>query len=67
MCLRAGWSVGRVKEQCLKYENDEDELVGRTLTEIPPTSCDFGISPVYFKQTTENSANIDDFSSLVFP
>ena len=65
--LRAVWTVGRVKERYIKYENAGDEFVGRTLTGIPPTSCDFGISPVYLKQTTENSKDIDDFSSLVFP
>ena len=48
VCLRAGWTIGRVKERYLKYENAGDELVGRTLTGIPPTSCEFGISPVYF-------------------
>ena len=47
VCLRAGWTIGRVKEQYLKYENAGDELVGRTLTGIPPTSCDFGMPPIY--------------------
>ena len=49
VCFRAGWTDGRVKEQYLKYENVEYELVGGTLTRMPPTSCNFGISPVYFK------------------
>ena len=61
--LRVGWTVDRAKEQCLKYENTGDELVGRILTGIPPTSCDFGISAVYFKQATDNSKDIDDFAS----
>ena len=46
--LRAGWTIGRVKERNLKYENAGDELVGWTLTGIPPTSCEFVISPVSF-------------------
>ena len=66
VCLRAGWTVCSVKEQYLKYENAGDELVGCTLTGIPPTSCDHGISPVYLKQTAENSKDIDKFASLVF-
>ena len=66
VCLRASWTAYRVKERYLKYENTGDELVGRTLTGIPPTSCGFGISPLYFKRTTENSKDIDDFASLVF-
>ena len=32
VCLRAGWTLGRVKERYLKYEVAGDELVGRTLT-----------------------------------
>ena len=48
VCLRAGWTIGRVKERYLKYENAGHELVGRTLTGILPTSCEFGISPVLF-------------------
>ena len=67
VCLGAGWTVGRVKEQYLKYEDAGDELDGRTLTGIPPTSRNFGISPVCFKQTTENSKDIDEFASIVFP
>ena len=51
--VRASWSVGRVKEQYVRYENSRDELVGHTLTGIPLTTCDFGMSPVYFKQKIE--------------
>ena len=67
VCLIAGCTVGTVKERYLKYENARDELVGCTLTGIPPTIYDFRISPVYFKQTTENSKDIDEFASLGFP
>ena len=70
ICLRAGWTIGRVKERYLKYENAGDELVGRTLTGIPPTSCEFGISPAYFiDQTNHNNTTtlIDSFVSTVFP
>ena len=54
VCLRARWTVGRIKEQYLKYENAGDELVGHTLTGVPPSSCNFGIYSVHFKQTIEN-------------
>ena len=65
--LRAGWTIGRVKERYLKYENVGDELVGQTLTGIPPTSCEFGISPVYFISQASNEQQIDDFMSLFLP
>ena len=67
VCLRAGWTVGRGKEWYLKYENAGDEVVGCTQTGIPPTSYDFGISPVNIKQTKENSKDINDLASPIFP
>ena len=67
VCLRAGWSVGRVKERYLKYENAGDELVGRTLTGIPPTSCKFGISPVYFDNNKTNEHDIENLVAMCFP
>ena len=67
VCLRAGWSVGRVKERYLKYENAGDELVGRTLTGIPPTSCNFGISPVYFKSNDLTEEDIEVMVATSFP
>ena len=48
VCLKAGRTIGRMKERYLKYENASDDHVGQTLTGTPPTSCEFGISPVYF-------------------
>ena len=68
VCLRAGWTIGRVKERYLKYESAGDELVGRTLTGIPPTSCEFGISPVYFIVSNEtNPVLIESFLFMIFP
>ena len=65
VCLRAGWTIGRVKERHLKYENAGDELVGRTLTGIPPTSCEFGISPVYFSCSQTDEPLVQEFACLV--
>ena len=48
VCLRAGWTLGRVKERYLKYESGGDQLVGRSLTGINPQSAEFSTSPVYF-------------------
>ena len=48
VCLRAGWTIGRVKERYLKYEASGDQLVGRCLSGIDPQNKQFSISPVYF-------------------
>ena len=59
VCLRTGWSVGRVKER--------GELVGRTLTGIPPTSYKFGISPVYLNYNDTNEHDIENLVAMCFP
>ena len=59
--------LAELKNDILYINNAGNKLVGRTLTGIPPTSCDFGISRVYFTQTTENLNDIDNFACLVFP
>ena len=66
VCLRAEWTLGRVKERYLKYEVAGDELVGRTLTGIPPTTGEFGVSPVYVIPDA-NDKFIDQLCSFVFP
>ena len=68
VCLRAGWTIGRVKERYLKYESAGDELVGQTLTGIPPTSCEFEISLVSFFVSNDTNYQLSEsFLSMVFP
>ena len=66
VCLRAGWSLGRVKERYLKYKVVGDELVGRTLTGIPATNGDFGISSVYVNEYADN-AFFENVMNFIFP
>ena len=42
-------------------------MVGRTLTGIPPTSVEFGISQVYFKSGSNVNNEIEEFLSVCFP
>ena len=37
------------------------------MTGIPPTSCEFGISPVYFSCTDDEQKDIDEFTYLAYP
>ena len=67
VCLRAGWSLGRVKERYLKYEVAGDELVGRVLTGIPPMSEQFGTSPVYYKADDETNKFASSLLNYIFP
>ena len=67
LCLRAGWAITRVKERYLKYENAGDKLVGQTLAGIPPTSYEFGITPLYFSCSRTNESLVEEFVYLIFP
>ena len=66
VCLRAGWTLGSVKERYLRYDNAGDEVVGRTLTGISPSTSEFAISPVYFNENTDTKY-IDNMCNYVFP
>ena len=48
VCIRAGWSMGPVKDRYIHYEKAGDEFVGRTVTGITALDCNFAISPVYW-------------------
>lgn len=67
VCLRAGWSLGKVKERYLKYGEAGDELVGRTLTGISPESTQFGISPVFFAPTNDAEVVSNNLIKSIFP
>ena len=66
VCLRAGWALGRVKERYLKYDACGDQVVGRTLTGIHLSKGEFGISPVYLNDKTDDKF-ITQLISYMFP
>ena len=66
LCLRAGWSMGSVKDRYIHHESAGDQFVGRTATGLSCLSTDFACSPCYFDFTdTENEEELrqqlDDF------
>ena len=48
ICLRAGWSMGPVKDQYIHYEKAGDQFVGRCATGISSRGKHFATSPVYW-------------------
>ena len=50
-CIRAGWSMGTVKDRYIHYEKAGDQFVGRSVTGIPALDSNFAISPVYWDWT----------------
>ena len=51
ICLRAGWSMGPVKDCYNHYEKAGDQFVGRCATGISSLRKDFATSPVYWDFT----------------
>ena len=51
ICLRAGWSMGNVKDRYIHYEKAGDQFCGRSLTGISSMTKEFAVSPVYWDFT----------------
>ncbi|MEM7283659.1 MAG: hypothetical protein AAF438_18745, partial [Pseudomonadota bacterium] len=51
ICLRAGWSLGTVKDRYIHYEKAGDQFTGRSVTGISSLDKEFAISPVYWDWT----------------
>ena len=49
ICLRAGWSMGPVKEKYIHYEKAGDQYVGRVVCGLNVNSTEFAVSPPYFE------------------
>jgi hypothetical protein len=48
VCLRAGWSMGNVKDRYFHFASAGDQFVGRCVSGLPLSLLDFAISPPYF-------------------
>ena len=52
ICLRAGWSMGPVKERYIHYEKAGDQFCGRSVSGISSLTKEFAISPAHFDLET---------------
>jgi hypothetical protein len=48
VCIRAGWSMGKIRDIYMRYVTAGDEFVGRCLSMLPVLRVEFGASPPYF-------------------
>jgi len=48
ICIRAGWSMGGVRDKYMKYEAAGDQFVGRCASCLDLLSKEFAISPPYW-------------------
>ena len=58
ICVRAGWSMGGVKDKYLKRENASDQYVGRCASCLDQLDKSFAVSPPYF------DFGVDDVESV---
>ena len=49
ICLRAGWSMGNVRDRYIHYEKAGDQFCGRSVTGISSIKKEFATSPVYWE------------------
>ena len=48
ICVRAGWTMGRVRDIYIKYESGGDQFCGRALSMLPLLQPEFAASPPHF-------------------
>jgi hypothetical protein len=66
LCLRAGWSMGQVKDIYFHQTDGGDEFVGRCASLLNMVNGDFAISPAFFDADT-NDATVTSAIGDVFP
>lgn len=49
VCVRAGWTMGNVKDRYLQHAPDGDQVCGRTVAGLDVNSYRFSISPSHFR------------------
>ena len=54
ICVRAGWSMGGVKDKYLKRENAGDQYVGRCASCLDQLDKTFAVSPPHFDYSNLN-------------
>jgi hypothetical protein len=64
VCIRAGWTMGRVKDIYMRYVTSGDEFVGRCLALLSVLRTDFAVSPPHF---VRDASWIEEGRLLQFP
>jgi hypothetical protein len=67
ICIRAGWTLGGVKDVYIKYEQSGDMFCGRSLSMMPLLQPQFGASPPSFKQGGLTPARTRAITEAIYP
>eukprot|EP00978_Attheya_sp_CCMP212_P006421 scaffold14652_cov75-Attheya_sp.AAC.1 len=66
LCLRAGWSMGQVRDIYFQQTQVGDEFVGRCASLLNMVNGDFAVSPAFFSDDTDD-ALVKNVVKDVFP
>lgn len=53
ICIRAGWTMGRVRDIYMRYVSSGDQFCGRCLALLPILDVGFAASPPFFADPWE--------------
>jgi hypothetical protein len=67
ICIRAGWTLGGVKDVYIKYEQSGDMFCGRSLSMMPLLQPQFGAAPPSFKHGGLTPARIRAITEAIYP
>jgi hypothetical protein len=65
VCIRAGWTKGKIKDVYMRYVSNGDEFVGRCVSLLSMLREDFAVSPPHF--SNEDFEWIEPTRLLQFP
>jgi len=61
ICLRAGWSLGKVKQKYLFYEKAGDQYLGRVACGLDVNKAQFAVTPPHFIGDKDLHSKVDSF------
>jgi hypothetical protein len=67
ICIRAGWTMGKIKDIYMRYVTSGDQFVGRCLSLLPILRSDFGCSPPHFVGVNDDDDWVDGMRCSQFP
>ena len=59
ICNHAGWSLGGTRDKYIKYDNAQDQFLGRVLCGLNVLGAEFSTSPPFFDVTADKLMDID--------